>query len=188
MTTVGRGPNPENVPSGETVALCGEKRRRADSNRCTRLCRPLPNHSATAPPRHRSDPSVTPPGPAPLYWRQSNTGGPNVHRRRSHYAHRRHPSAGLASLRRRTRAPIRGRPVLVKGPRPGPFLRSEHGERDRGRALPALQRGDGVAPRHLAVSTLSPEARLLRGRTSELRRRSGARVATRGRSRAGARA
>ena len=24
-------------------------RRRADSNRCTRLCRPLPNHSATAP-------------------------------------------------------------------------------------------------------------------------------------------
>src|SRR6266508_845816 len=25
------------------------KRRRADSNRCTRLCRPLPNHSATAP-------------------------------------------------------------------------------------------------------------------------------------------
>ena len=25
------------------------KRRRADSNRCTRLCRPLPNHSATSP-------------------------------------------------------------------------------------------------------------------------------------------
>ena len=29
-------------------------RRRADSNRCTRLCRPLPNHSATSPRRHRS--------------------------------------------------------------------------------------------------------------------------------------
>src|SRR4026207_278238 len=28
-----------------------EPRRRADSNRCTRLCRPLPNHSATAPER-----------------------------------------------------------------------------------------------------------------------------------------
>jgi hypothetical protein len=27
----------------------GRERRRAESNRCTRLCRPLPNHSATAP-------------------------------------------------------------------------------------------------------------------------------------------
>ena len=31
-----------------------QERRRADSNRCTRLCRPLPNHSATSPERHRS--------------------------------------------------------------------------------------------------------------------------------------
>ena len=53
-----------------------KERRRADSNRCTRLCRPLPNHSATAPPRHRSDPSVTPLGPPPLYLRQSNNRRP----------------------------------------------------------------------------------------------------------------
>ena len=33
------------VPYGARQA----QRRRADSNRCTRLCRPLPNHSATAP-------------------------------------------------------------------------------------------------------------------------------------------
>ena len=42
------------------------------------------------------------------------------------------------------------------------------------RALPALQRGDGVASRHLAVPTLSPEARLLRRGTSALRRRGAA--------------
>src|SRR5205823_3178338 len=31
------------------LSRVGRLRRRADSNRCTRLCRPLPNHSATAP-------------------------------------------------------------------------------------------------------------------------------------------
>ena len=76
------------------------KRRRADSNRCTRLCRPLPNHSATAPPGHRSE-GVTASPPAPLYLRQLNTGGPNVHRWRSTHPHRRHPAARLALLRRR---------------------------------------------------------------------------------------
>ena len=41
---------PASAPvAGHPAARCPEKRRLADSNRCTRLCRPLPNHSAKAP-------------------------------------------------------------------------------------------------------------------------------------------
>src|SRR5262245_56070322 len=39
------------VVTSEKVATCGIFRRLADSNRRTRLCRPLPNHSAKAPGR-----------------------------------------------------------------------------------------------------------------------------------------
>ena len=43
------------VPSSTSSGELRSRRRRADSNRCTRLCRPLPNHSATAPrAAHRS--------------------------------------------------------------------------------------------------------------------------------------
>jgi integrase len=35
--------------TSEFLAICGVNRRRAESNRCTGLCRPLPNLSATAP-------------------------------------------------------------------------------------------------------------------------------------------
>ena len=55
------------------------------------------------------------------------------------------------------------------------------GEHERGRArrraLPALQRGDGVAARHLAVPSMPVQAGLLRGRgANELRRASASSV------------
>jgi hypothetical protein len=49
------GTQPGHVVQSTTAVLgCMEPRRRPESNRCTRLCRPLRSHSATAPERlHR---------------------------------------------------------------------------------------------------------------------------------------
>ena len=99
------------------------RRRRPESNWCARLCRPLPNHSATAPSRaHRSETvlSVTGRAVPPLYLGQLHTGGPNVHRWRTHHTHRRHPAPRLAPLRRRfpgapTWAPVAFRAAPVRG-------------------------------------------------------------------------
>ena len=49
-----RSPLRSRTYATKNLARCkefGGKRRGADSNRCTRLCRPLPNLSATAPAR-----------------------------------------------------------------------------------------------------------------------------------------
>ena len=150
----------QDVPSGGT-ACSSHRRRRADSNRCTRLCRPLPNHSATAPPRHRSDPSVTPPGPPPLYLRQSNNRGSECTSVAVSLRSLSSSFCWLGFSKTTNPGALHGRPLLFRWLRPGPFLRSGDGERGRSRALPTLQRDDGMAPRHLAVPTLSPEARLL---------------------------
>ena len=45
----GGGSGKASAPERRRGAGSSQRRRRADSNRCTRLCRPLPNHSATSP-------------------------------------------------------------------------------------------------------------------------------------------
>ncbi len=47
----GPDPAPRWIWNQSSRALVASSRRRAESNRCTRLCRPLPNHSATSPDR-----------------------------------------------------------------------------------------------------------------------------------------
>ena len=55
-TTRGCGVRDSAQPWG--IRLNDRGRRRADSNRCARLCRPLPNHSATAPGVRTSYPAL----------------------------------------------------------------------------------------------------------------------------------
>ncbi len=91
-----------------------KRRRRAESNRCARLCRPLPNHSATAPRAPMLAGAVTDFGRAPFSPRKQQ-GGMHVHRWRPSDAHHHHPLAHLASLSNATygtasRAPRARRP------------------------------------------------------------------------------
>ncbi len=78
-----RRPRPVEPRKGRILRELSESRRRADSNRCTRLCRPLPNHSATSPGRTHRSPAATGTLAVGRSWRLAPACRPDMIRRRA---------------------------------------------------------------------------------------------------------